>query len=382
MGTLFLLLLSIPLLGQPDKNYAVLYPDSNPELFFKSADGCRVIDVNHISDSLLSFALYMAVQEQRIMQSLPPYKRKKGLERAAKWFGRELHLRHFFSHVHPTNNKYKTMADRKVQFGIRDSFYIENLERNCIKEGQTYGNWGRAVVNDLMKTVKFRVDLTNPKCKYIGCGANLGEKISSGCTETISVVNFSGELTYHEDYFFSLFPETQPDSFFNSPFAKLEIGFDAPDIILMNIAAFMATQEQRIKNGKHPLKRNKLLEKAAYGHSRVMCDNHFVGHINPVDPTNRTLEQRIRNQGYDFNIIGENCAGSLYQKTTTYGEWARGVIEQFMHSPGHKSNLLCGLFGEIGIGCSIENFDIIRNQYCRNGNWMLTKTTQNFGDKW
>lgn len=84
MGTLVLLLLSIPLLGQPDKNYAVLYPDSNPELFFKSADGCRIIDENHLSDSLLSFAVYMAVQEQRIMQSLPPFKRKKGLERADK----------------------------------------------------------------------------------------------------------------------------------------------------------------------------------------------------------------------------------------------------------------------------------------------------------
>lgn len=374
MGTLFLLLLSIPLLGQPDKNYAVLYPDSNPELFFKSADGCRIIDVNHISDSLLSFALYMAVQEQRIMQSLPPYKRKKGLERAAKWFGRELHLRHFFSHVHPTNNKYKTMADRKVQFGIRDSFYIENLERNCIKDGQTYGNWGRAVVSDLMKAVKFRVDLTNPKCKYIGCGANLGEKISSGCTETISVVNFSGELTYHEDYFFSLFPETQPDSFFNSPFAKLEIGFDAPDIILMNIAAFMATQEQRIKNGKHPLKRNKLLEKAAYGHSRAMCDYHFFDHKNYGNESQRSPEKRCTNVGY-YNSVSENIALVRYSSSSTYGGWARYVLNTLLSSPPHKKNMLSD-HAEMGCGAAIQDF------YINRGSFKTTKTTQNFGGNW
>jgi uncharacterized protein YkwD len=98
---------------------------------------------------------------------------------------------------------------------------------------------------------------------------------------------------------------------------------------------------ERAQHGLRPLRLSKRLGRASLRHSRNMVRKHFFQHGNFVA---RILNARYvtRRQAWS---LGENIAwgtGSLATPAQTVRAW--------MHSPGHRANILNRRFRDIGIG--------------------------------
>jgi uncharacterized protein YkwD len=97
--------------------------------------------------------------------------------------------------------------------------------------------------------------------------------------------------------------------------------------------------QQRASAGCRPLTSNSILLAVARAHSRDMAVHGYFDH-NSQD--GRTPFDRMRAAGYRGNLMGENIAAG--QPTPA------AVMDAWMHSPGHRANILnCG-FKAIGIG--------------------------------
>jgi uncharacterized protein YkwD len=90
-----------------------------------------------------------------------------------------------------------------------------------------------------------------------------------------------------------------------------------------------------------------MLDGAAQRYAGAMVAGAFFGH---VSPSGSTLEQRIR-EGTRYlarslrYVIGENLAWGQGERGTP-----REIVNAWMHSPGHRANILRAAFREIGIG--------------------------------
>jgi uncharacterized protein YkwD len=96
---------------------------------------------------------------------------------------------------------------------------------------------------------------------------------------------------------------------------------------------------ERGRAGLAPLVRATELDSAAQKHSQSMADNGFFSHTgldgsSPFD--------RMRREGYSFVNAGENIAAGFPAP--------QAVMDAWMNSPGHRSNILQAAFTEIGIG--------------------------------
>jgi uncharacterized protein YkwD len=108
-----------------------------------------------------------------------------------------------------------------------------------------------------------------------------------------------------------------------------------------NQATLCLINQVRRKHHLRPLKLSKKLSKAARRHSRSMVKHRFFQHGNYM--------HRIRKSGYLSHArswsTGENIAwGSGFYATP------RAIFTLWMHSPGHRANILRRGFREIGIG--------------------------------
>ncbi|MFJ6213959.1 CAP domain-containing protein [Streptomyces sp. NPDC092296] len=96
---------------------------------------------------------------------------------------------------------------------------------------------------------------------------------------------------------------------------------------------------ERREAGCRPLTLDRRLSESARQHSRDMAYRHWMSHLGsdgsqPVD--------RIRDTGYRALAWGENVAQGF--------RTARGVVDAWMTSPGHRENILdCG-YAQTGIG--------------------------------
>jgi uncharacterized protein YkwD len=102
--------------------------------------------------------------------------------------------------------------------------------------------------------------------------------------------------------------------------------------------------EERAQAGIGPLRPEGRLEAAAQRYAADMVKRDFFDHVDPggLDP-----QDRILMAGYPSNNAwtGENLA------------WGNGseaapaeIVDTWMHSPGHRDNILRAQFVEIGIG--------------------------------
>jgi uncharacterized protein YkwD len=105
--------------------------------------------------------------------------------------------------------------------------------------------------------------------------------------------------------------------------------------------------EQRARYGLAPLRSELRLQLAAQRYVGDMVERRFFDH---VDPDGLAPEDRILMAGYPSNNAwtGENLA---------YGTGPEGspaeIVDRWMHSPGHKENILRAPFTEIGIGVAL-----------------------------
>jgi uncharacterized protein YkwD len=100
------------------------------------------------------------------------------------------------------------------------------------------------------------------------------------------------------------------------------------------------TNKERARYKLTPLTMQKNLSAAAHWMARDLVQNPKFSH---VDRQGRNIEARLPAFGYvHWHTIGENIAAGQ----TTPAK----VVDSWMHSPGHRANILRPDFREIGIG--------------------------------
>jgi uncharacterized protein YkwD len=105
---------------------------------------------------------------------------------------------------------------------------------------------------------------------------------------------------------------------------------------------------QRTQRGLPALRENSLLSAASLEHSRDMVR---VGYFEHTAADGRTVGDRLRAIGYSrgFSVsAGENIAYGVGEKGTP-----ASIVQMWMHSPGHRADILRPAFKEIGIGIAL-----------------------------
>lgn len=80
------------------------------------------------------------------------------------------------------------------------------------------------------------------------------------------------------------------------------------------------------------------LEAAAKSHSQDMAENDYFSH---TGPDGAGIEQRVGNQDYVWQAVGENIAAGHASVSA--------VVEGWLESPGHCRNVMSDAFTEMGM---------------------------------
>jgi uncharacterized protein YkwD len=121
-------------------------------------------------------------------------------------------------------------------------------------------------------------------------------------------------------------------------------------------AIYHLTNEVRQRNGVPPLTWESSLRDVARAHSADMLVRNYFSHNSPKGST---PDERIR-AGCRLNMTwtGENIwMGTGYQPGDTT-RLARLIVDNWMSSPGHRSNLLRPEFTDIGVGVAASGNNI------------------------
>lgn len=124
---------------------------------------------------------------------------------------------------------------------------------------------------------------------------------------------------------------------------------------------FIATNEERVKNGLPPLNYNKKLEKAAYEKAKDMFYHHYWSHYGPDGATPWDF---VLGVGYQYQYAGENLARDFM--------FSEAVVKAWMASASHRENILRSVYTDIGLAVVNGNLD---------GN-PTTLVVQMFGAPW
>jgi uncharacterized protein YkwD len=118
------------------------------------------------------------------------------------------------------------------------------------------------------------------------------------------------------------------------------------------VAAGQATicllNRERTRRGLPPLRLNDLLSAASAEHSQDMVRLRYFEH---TAPDGRSVGDRLRAVGYSAGVsssAGENIAWGVGPESTP-----AAIVGVWMHSPGHREDILRPSFTEVGIGIAI-----------------------------
>jgi uncharacterized protein YkwD len=111
-------------------------------------------------------------------------------------------------------------------------------------------------------------------------------------------------------------------------------------------ATLCLVNAQRQRHGRHALRANADLAKAAAAHSQDMVSQNYFNH---VSPTGETPLARIKASTYvpprSAYLVGENIALGTMQLSTP-----GAIVASWMKSPDHRANILNPDFRDTGIG--------------------------------
>lgn len=141
---------------------------------------------------------------------------------------------------------------------------------------------------------------------------------------------------------------------------------------LLDAALFFRTNEERIKNNLPQFNFSIALEKAALGHSIDMVQHNFYAHTSPV-PGSQNMTDRLKRVGVDYRTCAENIY-NFFDEDPTYWSLASKLVEGWMNSSGHRSNILNPSLTYLGCGAWPYN-----NPEWPNYQWF--KSTQSFSDR-
>ncbi len=186
------------------------------------------------------------------------------------------------------------------------------------------------------------------------------------------VITASAQTRYDDGYI----EKFVQSGYYDFPGINNVININDIDIPLLNIAIFFETNRQRSLKGLLPFKHSIQLETAATDYSNDMVKHDFFSHISPV-PGKNSLEDRLKKAGIKKEFYGENISynyilklagiryippssmGDFYKsdgvtkiETHTYKTMAVEIVNNWMNSPGHRSNILNRQFNMLGCGCA------------------------------
>lgn len=91
------------------------------------------------------------------------------------------------------------------------------------------------------------------------------------------------------------------------------------------------------------LKYSATLERSAQSHTDEMAEYRYMSH---TSRSGKTSDERIRSFGFDGTRTGENLGAGFSA--------AQSVFDAWMHSPGHRDNILGCKFKLLGVGYSLD----------------------------
>ncbi len=110
-------------------------------------------------------------------------------------------------------------------------------------------------------------------------------------------------------------------------------------------AVFCLVNRERTSRGLNRLRVNGKLDRAARAHSHAMVDRRFFAHDSP---NGASVRDRANRRGYPGSFIGENIAWGSGSYATP-----ASIVDGWMHSSGHRANILHRSYKEIGVGVAI-----------------------------
>jgi uncharacterized protein YkwD len=113
-------------------------------------------------------------------------------------------------------------------------------------------------------------------------------------------------------------------------------------------ATVCLVNRERTSRGLPALRENSLLSQASKEHSDEMVRINYFEH---TSPDGRSVGDRLRAVGYSRGFSasgGENIAYGVGGKGTP-----ASIVKAWMHSPGHRADILRPAFTEIGIGIAL-----------------------------
>ena len=123
----------------------------------------------------------------------------------------------------------------------------------------------------------------------------------------------------------------------------------ADNVELVRAAVLCLHNQIRQQHNLPLLKDNTKLRKAATGHSGDMVDEGYFDH---TTPDGSSFVDRIIGSGYvkrnDAWTLGENLAWGTGDLSTPIG-----IMNAWMNSAGHKTNILKKAYREVGIGIQL-----------------------------
>ena len=111
-------------------------------------------------------------------------------------------------------------------------------------------------------------------------------------------------------------------------------------------AVYALTNELRAENNLPPLAHNGALDGSANGYAAILAANDWFAH---EGPDGSTIKSRAEAAGYSgWRYLSEN----LYRGF--YGDSAESIVQAWVDSPGHYSNMLGEQITEIGVACYVN----------------------------
>jgi len=107
------------------------------------------------------------------------------------------------------------------------------------------------------------------------------------------------------------------------------------------------TNKARRENGDLPLLvENQMLNIIAEKRLKDMFENQYFSHYPPSGETFSELAARF---GYEYSHLAENIASGVYRNDEK-------IVDGWMLSPGHRTNILASDFSEIGVAVGKGSF--------------------------
>lgn len=135
---------------------------------------------------------------------------------------------------------------------------------------------------------------------------------------------------------------TNPASIY--PGQILSIPTAQTDIKSMESRVVTLVNAERAKAGLQPLKENWQLSRVARYKSQDMINKGYFSHTSPTYGSPFTMMQSF---GITFSAAGENIAQGQRSPEEVMNSW--------MNSPGHRSNILSPAYNQIGVGLAKDS---------------------------